>query len=193
MAPNNVFYAAPQRPPMQAGWAGPRPPPRQQDWRQQDRVPWYAPNHPVPQNRNYDSRFPDEDFEEDDLDEDDQAQNYHAARTRPSNRRRGAFRGDGRGMHMQGDNREGYDSDERLQRPHRPQRGDQRYDTGDVFMKPRPTRGRPKPHERPYESDPEGRFGRKSYRGRRSSDDHEDRSESRDRRMEDEGGATDGA
>ncbi|MCJ1438618.1 hypothetical protein MMC27_008008 [Xylographa pallens] len=189
-------YTAPQWLPMQAGWADPQPPPMQQEW-QQDRVPGYAPNRPVPQGRNHNPKYPDDDLEEDDLDEDDQAQNSYSPRTHPSNQRSGAIPGGGRNRHMRDDNRVVYDSDERLQRPHRPQRAGQRYEAGDSFTRSRPTKGRYKPHERRYESDPEGRFGRHPYRGRQPSDDFEDRPESQDRRMENEEregeGVTDGA
>ena len=89
---------------------------------------------------------------------------------------------------MQGDNRAGYNLDEQMQRPHRPQRGEQRHDTDAVFIRSRPTKVRHRPHERQYESDPEGRYGRNLYRGRLPSDDILDRRESHDRRMGDEGG-----
>ncbi|MCJ1417462.1 hypothetical protein MMC32_003806 [Xylographa parallela] len=188
-------YTAPQWPPMQPGWADPRPPLMQQDWHQ-DRVPGHAPNRPLPQTRNYSPRYPDDELEEDDLDEDDQAQNSYSPRSRPSNQRRGVVPGGGRNRQMRDDNRVVYDSDDRVQRSHRPQRAGQRYHGGNGFTRSRPTKGRHKPHDRPYESDPEGRFGRNPYRGRQPSDDF-DRPESQDRRMENEGregeGVTDGA
>ncbi|MCJ1379005.1 hypothetical protein MMC17_002104 [Xylographa soralifera] len=196
--PDDVFHTAQQwPPPQQAGWAGLRPLPRQQDW-QQDRVPGYAPNRPVPQNRNHIPRYPNEDLEDDDVDEDDQAQQYYSARNFPSsNRRRDAFRSSGRDRPVQDDTRVVYDSDERLQRLHRPRRAGQRYDAADAFTRPRPLKSRHKPYERPYDSDNEVRYGRNPYRGQQPSDNFEDRQESQDRRMEDEGGegggVTDGA
>ncbi|MCJ1282281.1 hypothetical protein MMC26_001604 [Xylographa opegraphella] len=186
-APNDVFYTPPQWPPMQAGWADPRPPPRQQQWPQvwpQHRVPGYAPTRPVPQNPNQDSRSFNEESEEDDFDEDDHVPNFYPTRTHPSSRRRSAIRGRGR---MQEDEKNIYESEERHRIPPQPQRA------SGSFPPYQRTRGRRNAYERPYESDPEGRYGRTSYRGRWPSDGYDGRAESPDRRAEDEGGVADDA
>ncbi|MCJ1405609.1 hypothetical protein MMC11_008837 [Xylographa trunciseda] len=194
---NEHFHTPPQWPRQQAAWAGPRHPPLQQDW-PQDRTPGRSPYHQGPQNHNHDPRYPEEDLEDDAMDEDYQAQRYDQSRNvNPPNRRRATFRGSGRSRHRQDESRVVYDSDERFQGPHRPERAGQGFDPDSAYTRPRPSKGRYQPHERQYESDPEGNYGRDPHGERWAGEGFEDRPQSRSRRREDgegeEGGVTDGA
>ncbi|MCJ1392645.1 hypothetical protein MMC18_005515 [Xylographa bjoerkii] len=190
------FHTPPQWARTQAAWADTRPPQLQQDW-PQNRTAGYPPHHQAPPNPNRYPRSPSEYLGDDEVDDNFQAQNYHQARNaRPSNQRRGAFRGSGRNRHMQDDNRVVYDSDERLRRPHRPERAGEPYDPDDAFTRLQRSRGRHKPQERQYASDPEDRYRRNPHRRQWASDSLGDRQESQDRRRGDEdgeGGVTDGA